>query len=200
MLTEELELEDRAVNIIGLYLHPLQHAAVFSVHERTTIQVPDQSGPVLPEYWLDGTLSLSDAFDMGIGEAPDSAASRHTSAEFNAFLTDIAVSQPRGREIHVVADNVSAERTVRVHELLRMHRTVHLQFYPSYSSWLTQIKRWLSKIESDIDTCAVPISGADLKRKLMRHIRDCKKAPKAVRWKYFDPLTRITADSDSTVH
>ena len=43
MVTDELELEDRAVDIIGLYLHPLQHAAVFCVHERTTTQVPDQS-------------------------------------------------------------------------------------------------------------------------------------------------------------
>jgi hypothetical protein len=137
---------------------------------------------------------------MGIGEAPDNAASRHTSAEFNAFLTDIVVSQPRGKEIHVLADNVSAERPVRVHEFLRALRSIYLQFCPSYSSWLTQFGQWLSKIESDIDACAVPISGADLKRKLMRHIRHCKKAPKAVKWKYFDPLTRITADSDSTVH
>jgi transposase len=200
MVTDDLELEDRAVDIIGLYLHPLQHAAVFSVDERTAIQVPDQSGSVLPESWLHGTLALSAAFDMGVGEAPDNAASQHTSAEFNAFLTDIVASQPRGKEIHVVADNVSAHKTVRVKEFLRTHRTVHLQFYPSYSSWLTQIEQWLSKIERDIDACAVPISGADLKKKLMRHIRHYKRAPKAVKWKYFDPVTRITSDTDSTVH
>ena len=200
MVTDDLELEDRAVDIIGLYLHPLQHAAVFSIHERTTIQVPDQSVSVLPASWLHGTLSLSAAFDVGIGEAPHNAASRYTSAEFNAFLTDIVASQPRGKEIHVVADNVSAHRTVRVNELLRPHRTVHLQFCPSYSSWLTQIEQWLSKIEHDIDVCAVPISGTDLKKKLLRHIRHCKRAPKAVKWKYFDPVTRITTDFDSTVH
>jgi hypothetical protein len=89
---------------------------------------------------------------------------------------------------------------VRVNELLRPYRTVHLQFYPRYSSWLTQIEQWLSKIERDIDACAVPISGADLKRKLMRHIRHCKRVPKAVKWKHFDPVTRIAADSDDTVH
>jgi hypothetical protein len=124
MVTDDLELEERVVDIIGLYLHPLQHAAVFSVDERTTIQVPDQSGSVLPESWLHGTLALSAAFDMGVREAPDTAASRHTSAEFNAYLTDIVASQPRGKEIHVVADNVSAHKTVRVNELLRPHRTV----------------------------------------------------------------------------
>jgi hypothetical protein len=200
MLTDDLELEDRAVDIIGLYLHPLQHAAVFCVHEGTRIQTPDQPDAVLFESWLQGTLSLSAAIDIGIGEAPGNAVSLHTPAEFDAFLTDIVVNQPHGKEIFVVADDVSAHSPVRVNESLQTHRTVHLQTCPSYSSWLTQIEQWLSKIEHDIDACPVPISGADLKRKFMRHIRHCKKAPKTVKWKYFDPATRITADSDSTVH
>ena len=201
MVIADLELEERTVDIIGLYLHPLQHAAVFCIHERSTIQVRDHSSSIPFESWLHGTLSLSTAFDMGIGETPGSAASRHTSAEFDAFLTDIAVSQPHGKEIHVVADNVSAHRTVRVKEFLRTQRTVHLQFSPSYSSWLTQMEQWLSKIEQDIDACAAQTSGADLKRKLMRHIRQCSGAPKTVKWKYFDPVTRIATDSDSsTVH
>jgi hypothetical protein len=32
---------------------------------------------------------------------------RHTSAEFVDFLAQIVVSQPAGREIHVIADNLS---------------------------------------------------------------------------------------------
>jgi hypothetical protein len=200
MVTADLELEDRTVDIIGIYLHPLQHAAVFCVHERSPIQVPDESGSVLLESGLDGTLSLFVAFDAGIGEAPGNAASLHTSAEFDAFLTDVVTSQLHGKEIFVVADDVSAHSPVRVNESLQTHRMVHLITCPSYSSWLTEIEQWLSKIASDVDACTVPISGADLKKKLMRHIRHCKKAQKIVKWKYFDPLTRITADSDSTVH
>lgn len=200
MVTDDLELEDRAVDIIGLYLHPLQHAAVFCVHEGTTIQIPDQPDAVLYESWLHGTLSLSAAIDIGIGEAPGTAVSLHTPAEFDAFLTDVVVNQPHGKEIFVVADDVSAHSPVRVNNLLQTHRTVHLVTCPSYSSWLAQIEQWLSKIERDIDACPVPISGADLKKKLMRHIRHCKRAPKTVKWKYFDPVTRLTADSDSTIH
>jgi hypothetical protein len=40
----------------------------------------------------------------------------------------------------------------------------------------------------------------DLKRKLMRYIRDYNKAPKAVKWKYFDPSKRITSQSAVTGH
>jgi hypothetical protein len=38
----------------------------------------------------------------------------------------------------------------------------------------------------------------DLKRKLMRYIRQYNKAAKAVKWKYFDPTRRITSASAVT--
>ena len=127
MVTDELELEDRAVDIIGLYLHPLQHAAVFCVHEGTRIQIPNQPDSVQFESWLHGTLSLSAAIDIGIGDAPGNAASLHTPAEFDAFLTDIVVSQPHGKEIFLVADDVSAHSPVRVNKSLQTDpdSTVH---------------------------------------------------------------------------
>jgi hypothetical protein len=40
------------------------------------------------------------------GEVLGKTAARHTSAEFVAFLTDIVVNQPRGKEIHVIARGV----------------------------------------------------------------------------------------------
>jgi hypothetical protein len=200
MITDELELEERAVDIIGLYLHPQQHVAVFCVHERSTIQVSDEPGAVQFESWLQSTLSLFVAIDVGIGEAPGNAVSLHPSAEFDAFLTDVVVNQPHGKEIFVVANDVAAQSPVRVNKSLQAHRTVHLTTCPSYSSWLKEIKQWLSKIGSDIDASPVPISGADLKKKLLRHISHCRIASKTVKWRYFDPATRITTDSDSVVH
>jgi hypothetical protein len=43
-------------------------------------------------------------------------------------------------------------------------------------------------------------SVPDLKRKLMRYIREHNKEPKTVKWKYFDPTRRITPQSTVTVH
>jgi hypothetical protein len=34
-------------------------------------------------------------------------------------LTDIVVNQPRSKEIHVIADNLSAHKTERVEEFLK---------------------------------------------------------------------------------
>jgi hypothetical protein len=36
---------------------------------------------------------------------------------------------------------------------------------------------------------------ADLRRKLMKYIRHYNKAPKTVKWRYFDPTRRITLSS-----
>lgn len=73
-------------------------------------------------------------------------ATRHTSAEFVAFLNDIVDHQPVGKEIHVIADNLSAHRTKLVIEFLEARPRVHLHFTPTYSSWLNQVELWFSKI------------------------------------------------------
>jgi transposase len=205
------DFETKAADIIGLYLNPPQHAAVFCVDEKTAIQALDRKDPVLPlspgraerhgfEYFRHGTLSLYAAFNTKTGEVLGKTAERHTSAEFVAFLTDLVVNQPRGKEIHVIADNLSAHKTKRVDEFLAAHANVHLHFTPTYSSWLNQVELWFAKIERDVITRGVFTSVPDLKRKLMRYIRQYNKQAKQVKWKYFDPTRRITPDSIVTVH
>src|SRR4029079_18322563 len=106
MTSNDPDFEAKAADIIGLYLEPPQHAAVFCVDEKTAIQALDRRDPVLPlspgraerhgfEYYRHGTLSLYAALDVKTGEVMGKTAERHTSAEFVAFLTDIVVNQPR---------------------------------------------------------------------------------------------------------
>ena len=211
MATNDPNFETKAAEIIGLYLNPPQHAAVFCVDEKTAIQALDRKDPVLPlspgraerhgfEYYRHGTLSLYAAFNTRTGEVLGKTAARHTSAEFVAFLTDIVINQPRGKQIHVIADNLSAHKTQRVEEFLESHRNVHLHFTPTYSSWLNQVELWFAKIERDVIARGVFTSVPDLKRKLMRYIRHYNKAPKTVKWRYFDPTRRITPTSAVTGH
>src|SRR2546428_5319410 len=122
MMSNDPEFETKAADIIGLYVNPPQHAAVFSVDEKTAIQALDRLDPVLPlspgradrhgfEYYRHGTLSLYAAFNTKTGEVLGKTATNHTSAEFVAFLTDIVANQPKRKEIHVIADNLSAHKT-----------------------------------------------------------------------------------------
>jgi transposase len=211
LASNDPDFEVKAAEVIGLYLNPPQHAAVFSVDEKTAIQALDRKDPVLPlspgraerhgfEYFRHGTLSLYAAFNTKTGEVLGRTAQRHTSAEFVAFLTDIVANQPKGKEIHVIADNLSAHKTKRVDQFLTEHSNVHLHFTPAYSSWLNQVELWLAKIERDVIARGVFTSVPDLKRKLMRYIRQYNKQPKPVKWKYFDTSRRITPESIVTVH
>ena len=79
MASNDPEFEQKAADIIGLYLNPPQHAAVFCVDEKTAIQALDRLDPVLPlspgraerhgfEYYRHGTLSLYAALDVKTGE------------------------------------------------------------------------------------------------------------------------------------
>src|SRR5437016_7020857 len=109
--SDDPDFETKAANVIGLYLNPPQHAAVFCVDEKTAIQALDRKDPVLPlspgraerhgfEYFRHGTLSLYAAFDTKTGEVLGKTAARHTSAEFVAFLADIVVNKQSGNKIH----------------------------------------------------------------------------------------------------
>src|SRR6266446_2561801 len=48
MASNDPHFEKKAADIIGLYLNPPAHAAVFSVDEKTAIQALDRKDPVLP--------------------------------------------------------------------------------------------------------------------------------------------------------
>lgn len=130
----------------------------------------------------------------------DRTAQRHTSAEFVAFLTDILINQPRGKQIHVIADNLSAHKSQQVKDFLTAHPRVHLHFTPTYSSWLNQVELWFGKIERDVIARRVFTSVSELKRKLMRYIRQYNKAPRTVKWKYADPRRHISTESAVTGH
>jgi transposase len=211
MASNDADFEKKATDIIGLYLNPPQHAAVFSVDEKTAIQALDRKDPVLPlspgraerhgfEYFRHGTLSLYAAFNTRTGTVLGKTAQRHTSAEFVAFLTDIVASQPTQKEIHVIADNLSAHKTDKVNHFLANHPDVHMHFTPTYSSWLNQVELWFAKIQRDVIARGVFTSVKDLEKKLMRYIRSYNNTPKTVKWKYFDPNRRINRKSSVTVH
>lgn len=202
MRSTDPDFETKAADVIGLYVAPPQHAAVFCLDEKTAIQALDRVDPRLPlspgraerhgfEYKRHGTLSLYAALNTETGEVIGQTAARHTSADFLAFLTEVIDSQPPTRAIHIILDNLSTHKTQAVRTFLAAHPRVQLHFTPTYSSWLNQVELWFAKIERDILARGIFTSVADLKRKIMKYIRHHNKAPKPVRWTYADPTHRI---------
>jgi transposase len=211
MLSDDPQFEQKAADVIGLYLNPPQHAVVFAADEKTAIQALDRLDPVLPlspgraerhgfEYYRHGTLSLYAALNTSTGEIIGQTVPRHTSAAFVDFLGDLVASQPRRREIHVIVDNLSAHKTTGVDAFLDAHPRVHLHFTPTYSSWLNQVELWFAKIERDLLARGIFTSLPDLARKIRRYITRYNDDPKPIRWTYSNPAHRITTDSAVTGH
>jgi transposase len=202
MASNDPAFEEKAADIIGLYLDPPQHAAVFCVDEKTAIQALDRLDPVLPlspgraerhgfEYYRHGTLSLYAALDVKTGEVHGKTARRHTSADFVAFLNDIVKKIPAGKDVHIVLDNLSAHKTQAVRDFLEDHPTIQFHFTPTYSSWLNQVELWFAKIQRDVIARGVFTSVTDLSRKLLKYIRAYAKTARPFRWTYTDPSRRI---------
>jgi len=202
MASDDPDFEKKAAAIITLYMDPPQHAAVFCVDEKSAIQALDRLDPVLPmlpgtverhgfEYYRHGTLSLYAALDVKTGKVRGKTASRHTSAEFIAFLIELVDNNPQPKEIHIVLDNLSAHKTSAVKDFLNQNPRVHFHFTPTYSSWLNQVEIWFAKIERDVIARGVFSSVSDLSRKLMKYIRAYAKSARPFRWTYTEIKKRI---------
>ena len=139
MASTDPEFEEKAADVIGLYLKPPLNAAVFCVDEKSAIQALDRLDPVLPlspgraerhgfEYYRHGTLSLYAALDTRSGEVIGQTSARHTSAEFVAFLEDLIARQLPERAIHIICDNLSAHKTKAVCDFLVRHPKVRIHY------------------------------------------------------------------------
>ena len=212
MASNDPDFEAKAADIIGLYLNPPQHAAVFCVDEKTAIQALDRLDPVLPlspgraerhgfEYYRHGTLSLFAALDTKTGKVVGKTTARHTSQEFVGFLGQVVADCRPQQEIHMILDNLSAHKTQAVREFLASHPRVQLHFTPTYSSWLNQVELWFGKIERDVIARGIFTSVPDLARKLRRYINAYSANARPIQWKYSDPARRIrTNDLPATGH
>src|SRR6202171_2874052 len=157
LTSNDPEFETKAADVIGLYLNPPAHAAVFCVDEKTAIQALDRLDPVLPlspgraerhgfEYYRHGTLSLYAALNTKSGRVLGQPAARHTTEEFVDFLQEVLSLCPSRQQIHIILDNLSAHKTALVQEFLEQNPRVRFHFTPTYSSWLNQVELWFAKI------------------------------------------------------
>jgi transposase len=205
MASDDPDFETKAADIIGLYLNPPEHAAVFCVDEKTAIQALDRLDPVLPlspgrierhgfKYYRHGTLSLYAALETATGRVHGKTAARHTSQDFVAFLDEVVAQCPARKQIHIILDNLSAHKTRLVGDFLQRNSRVHFHFTPTYSSWLNQVELWFGKIERDLIARGVFTSVNDLARKIRRYINAYSANAKPIQWKYSDPNRRIRSN------
>jgi transposase len=151
------QLVEKVRDIVGLYLHPPDAAAVFAVDEKPQIQALDRTAPTLPmlpttparathDYERNGTVDLFAALDVARGTVISDIRTSHTQHDFVAFLNKINREVPDDLAVHVILDNLSTHKTPKVHRWLLRHRRFHLHFTPTYGSWLNLVERWFSAL------------------------------------------------------
>ena len=202
--SDDPDFEAKAADVIGLYLAPPTNAVVFAVDAKTAIPALDRLAPVLPmspggverhgfEDKRNGTLSLYAALHVATGAVKGMTAARHPSAALLQFLDRVVATQSPRREIHLIADNLSAHKTKAVSAWLAAHPRVTLHFTPTYSSWLNQVELWFAKIERDVIARGIFTATPDLRRKLMQYIRLHNNTCQPIQWAYSTPSHRIRA-------
>src|SRR6266705_2340228 len=146
------QLEAKVRDVVGLYLAPPERAIVLSLDEKTQIQALDRTAPMLPlrpgqverhthDYKRNGITSLFAALNVATGEVTHEARSRHTGADFLAFLRRLERVY-RDQELHVILDNVSTHKTPDVNAWLSRHPRITFHFTPTSASWLNQVETW----------------------------------------------------------
>jgi len=145
--------------VVGLYLNPPERAVVFWFDEKTQVQALDRTQPSLPmtrgraqtlthDDKRNGTTDLFAALDIATGAVITDFRDSHAGEDVLRFFKQIDRSVPRGLEIHVVLDNLSAHKAPPVREWLAKprQRRWHLHFTPTSSSWLNLVERWFREL------------------------------------------------------
>jgi transposase len=152
------EFERKLKEVVGLYLDPPENAIVFCVDEKSQIQALERTQPILPmrpgiperqthDYERHGTTTLFAALNVASGKVIGNCKQSHKAEDYVAFLKLLDRKAPKGKALHIIADNYAAHKAPVVKEYLegKQERFV-VHYTPTYSSWLNLIERWFAEI------------------------------------------------------
>lgn len=108
---------------------------------------PGRGKTMTHDYKRNGTTDLFAAMNIATGEVLTDTRRRDSGEDVLAFFKQIDKTVPKGLEIHVVLDNLSAHKSEVVQKWLdkpAQTKRSHLHFTPTPSSWLNMIEGWFS--------------------------------------------------------
>jgi len=156
-LSQDPRFVEKLRDVVGLYLHPPQHALVLSVDEKSQIQALDRTQPGLPmkkgrcgtlthDYKRHGTTTLFAALNVLDGTVLGTCSKRHRHEEFVHFLQHIDRATPADLDLHLIVDNYATHKHPDVRTWLAEHPRFTLHFTPTSSSWVNLVERWFREI------------------------------------------------------
>ncbi len=180
-------------DIVGLYLHPPDHAVVLCVDETSQIQALDRTAPLLPlrpgqaerrthDYKRHGTTSLFAALDAKTGTVIAETHRRHRSIEFRKFLDRIDARVPAALDVHIILDNYGTHKTPLIQRWLAKRPRFQVHFTPTYGSWLNLVERWFGELTTKQLQRGAHRRVSELERAIWAFIETRNAAPRPFVW------------------
>jgi|SRR5262245_7237979 len=192
-LSNDPLLVEKVRDIVGLYLDPPAHAAVFCVDEKPQIQALDRTQPLLPlqpgqierrthDYRRHGTTTLFAALNAKTSDVITQFHQGHRSTQFRSFLDLIDTHVPRRLDVHIIMDNYSTHKTALIRNWFAKHPRFHVHFTPTYGSWLSLVERWFAELTMKQIRRGTYGSVAELKAGIQAFIDAHQANPKPFVW------------------
>jgi len=185
----------KVIDVVGLYLHPPEHAMVLCVDEKTQVQALDRTQPLLPmrpgqferrthDYKRNGTIQLYAALEIQAGQVITRIEERHRSKEFISFMNQLLRSYPSG-ELHIILDNVSSHDSKEVKKWHKQprHQRVVFHFIPTYSSWLNLIEVLFNLLQAKVLRRGVFPTKQTLVAAIMAYLQKFNEEGRSFHWK-----------------
>ena len=204
-VSNDVQFAEKLEAIIGLYLHPPEHAIVLCADEKSQIQALDRTQPGLPlkkgrcgtmthDYKRNGTATLFAALNTLDGTVISMCDDRHRHQEWLKFLRVIDRGTPKEKSIHLIADNYSTHKHPNVQRWLSRHRRFHVHFTPTSSSWLNMVERFFRDLTQNRLRRGVFHDVEELIGAIAEYIDKHNENPKPFVWtaKASDILQKVT--------
>ena len=192
-LSKDPLLIDKIRDIVGLYMHPPDHAVVFCVDEKSQIQALDRTQPLLPmqpgqaerrthDYKRHGTTTLFAALNVKTAKLVTQFHRRHRSVEFRHFLDTVEAAVPKKLDVHLIMDNYGTHKTALIRNWLAKRPHFHVHFTPTYGSWLNLVERWFAELTNKQLRRGAHRSVAQLEAAILEFIDAHHANPKPFVW------------------
>ena len=214
MFVEKLE------DIVGLYMSPPEHALVLCCDEKSQVQALDRTQPGLPikkgraqtmthDYKRHGTTTLFAALNVLDGQVIGQCQQRHTHVEWLRFLRQIDRETPKGKTLHLIADNYATHKHPAVQQWLAKHTRFNMHFTPTSASWLNMVERFFRDISENRLRRGVFTSVPELVTAIDEYIAHHNIDPKPFIWtksardilqKVIRANSRLSSKQNGTLH
>jgi transposase len=211
---------EKLEDIVGLYLSPPEHALVLCCDEKSRVQALDRTQPGLPmkkgraatmthDYKRNGTTTLFAALNVLDGQVIGQCQQRHTHTEWLKFLRQIDRETPKGKTLHLIADNYATHKHPAVQAWLVKHPRFNMHFTPTSASWLNMVERFFRDITVNRLRRGVFTSVPELVAAIDEYVAHHNIKPKPFIWtksaadilqKVIRANSRLSSKQNATLH